>query len=163
MSSLMYRPDMDEVRKRLTLWWNGGDIGRPVMLFTSHRETPWENIPEMPKPEGWITDYATHNFEYRVNLSARACLHSEYHGEAVPLVSPDLAPNCLALYLGCKGVDMPGTVWCEHCMKNPEDAKFEYDPENFYWKFTQKLCREQLRLGKNKFMLHFPEIGRAHV
>jgi len=158
MSGLLYREDMDEVRRRLTTWWNGGDIGRPAMQLTAPRDKPLADIPALPEPRGWVTDYSTTNFDYRVNLSARACPGTHYLGEAVPYVAPDLAPNCLALYLGCKGIEMPGTVWCEACMKSPEEARFAYDPGNFYWNFSRRLGREQLRLGKGKFLIQFPDL-----
>jgi 5-methyltetrahydrofolate--homocysteine methyltransferase len=158
MAKLLYRPDMDDVRELLTTWWNGGDIGRPAMQITAPREKPLEDIPAMPEPENWVTNYSTSNFEYRVNLSARACVNNWYLGEAVPLVAPDLAPNCLALFLGCRGKDMPGTVWCEPFIDDPAEAAFKYDPENFYWDFCLRLAREQLRLGKGKFLLQFPDL-----
>ncbi len=158
MSGLLYREDIDEVRKRLTIWWNGGDIGRPAMHITAPRPKPIENIPVMPAPEGWVTDYSTKNFEYRVNLSARTCINTYYLGDSVPVVAPDLAPNCLALYLGCKGIESPGTVWCEPFIDDPDSAKFNYDPDNFYWKFTLKLANEQLKIGKGKFLIQFPDL-----
>ena len=104
---------MDEVRKRLTLWWNGGDIGRPVMLITAPRSKPLEEIKSIPKPEGWVTDGSAINFDYRVYLSATACVNTHYLAEAVPQVFPYLGPNSLALFLGCRGVDAPDTVWFE--------------------------------------------------
>ncbi len=158
MSGLLYREDMGEVRKRLTIWWNGGDIGRPALQLYAPREKPLEDIPALPEPPGWVTGYSTSNFAYRVNLSARACARTHYLGEAVPAVAPDLAPNCLALYLGCRGVESPGTVWCEPCMAAPDDARFVYDPDNFYWQFSLRLGREQLRLGRGKFLLQFPDL-----
>lgn len=158
MSGLMYRPDMDAVRQRLTVWWNGGDIGRPAMQIGVRREIPWEDIPAMTKPDGWVTDYSTTNFDYRVNIGARGCIYTDCYGEAVPTVSPDLAPNCLALYLGCTGKEMPGTVWCHPCMSSPEEAKFDYDPNNFYWDFSYRLGLEYAKLGKGKFMQQFPDL-----
>ncbi len=158
MSGLLYRQDMDAVRERLTAWWNGHDIGRPAMDITAPRAEPLEDVPVMPEPEGWVTHYSTANFEYRVNLSARQCVGTHYLGEAVPKTSPDLAPNCLALYLGCPGVDMPGSVWCEPCIESPETARFDFDANNFYWDFTLRLAREQLRLGEGKNMLMFPDL-----
>ncbi|MBI2503637.1 MAG: hypothetical protein HYW07_10450 [Candidatus Latescibacteria bacterium] len=101
---------------------------------------------------------STTDFSYRVNLSARACIHTHYLGEAVPAVAPDLAPNCLALYLGCTGVEMPGTVWCRPCIGRPEEARFAFDPDNFYWRFSLGLGREQKRLGQGKFLLQFPDL-----
>ena len=152
MSGLLYREDMDEVRERLTIWWNGGDIGRPAMQITARRPEPLEKVEAMPQPEGWVTNYSTSDFDYRVNLSARQCVNTYYLGDAVPSVAPDLAPNCLALYLGCKGVETEGTVWCEPFVEDPEEARFEYDPDNFYWQFTRRLGEEQLRLGEGKFL-----------
>ena len=158
MGSLLYRKDFDQVRNRLTAWWRGTDIGRPAMHITARRTDPLEQIPALPEPPGWVTHYSTSDFDYRVNLAARACAHTHYLADAVPQVAPDLAPNCLALYLGCQGVEMPGTVWCEPCIETPETARFESTPANFYWDFTLRLAREQLRLGKSKFMVAFPDL-----
>jgi 5-methyltetrahydrofolate--homocysteine methyltransferase len=158
MAGLLYRGDMDAVRARLTTWWNGGDIGRPVLLLTVPRAEPIEPIEAMPPPEGWDTHYSTRSFAYRVNQAARSCINTRYFAEAVPNVSPDLAPNCLALYLGCHGVEQAGSVWCDPCISDPDSARFDFDPENFYWDFTMRLAREQLRIGKGKFLTAFPDL-----
>ena len=158
MSGLLYREDMDEVRKRMTTWWNGGDIGRPAMHLSAPRPEPLEKIEAMPQPEGWVTHYSTSNFEYRVNCSARACTNTYHLGESVPTVAPDLAPNCLALFLGCKGVEGEGTVWCEPFIERPEEATFDYREDNFYWDFCLRLAKEQLRLGEGKFLVAFPDL-----
>ncbi len=161
MSSLKYREDINDVRNRLTTWWNGGDIGRPALQISAPRPTPIEIVEAMPEPEGWVTHYSTTNFDYRVNLSARACTSTFYLGETVPTVAPDLAPNCLALYLGCHGVEMPGTVWCRPCMDSPETARFEFDETNFYWDFCCRLAKEQLRLAEGKYLVAFPDLIEA--
>jgi len=160
MTGLLYRPDMDAVRARLKAWWEGGDIGRPALSLTAPRAEPIEAIPALPAPPGWVTDYSTSDYAYRVNLSARACIHTHYLAEAVPFVAPDLAPNCLALYLGCRGVDMPGTVWCQPFVldEEPGDIPLSYDPDNFYWRFCLRLGRDQLRLSRGKFLLQFPDL-----
>ncbi len=158
MLPLLYREDMDQVRARLAAWWDGQDIGRPAMQITAPRPEPLEDVSAMPKPDGWTTRYSTSDFAYRVNLAARRCVNTVYLGEAVPTESPDLGPNCLALYLGCTAVDGIDTVWFEPCIEEPERARFEVDRENFYWDFTLRLAREQLRLADGKFMLTFPDL-----
>jgi hypothetical protein len=158
VTELFYKEDFDEARDRLAQWWNGEDIGRPAMLLMARREKPIEDIPAMPKPEGWITDYATWDFDYRVNLVRRACVNYHYLAEAIPDVAADLAPNCLALYLGCRGVEATDTVWCEPCIETPETASFRLDPANFYWQFTLRLSDEILRYGKGKFLAAFPDL-----
>jgi hypothetical protein len=158
MAFLLYKEDFDATRDRLTHWWNGEEIGRPAMLLTVPRAEPMEAIPVMAEPPGWVTHYSTTNFDYRVNLALRTCVNTHYLAEAIPNVSPDLAPNCLALYLGCRGLDQPGTVWCEPFIETQEDARFELDPGNFYWTFTLRLSEVQLREGRDKFLTSFPDL-----
>lgn len=129
------------------------------MQIYAPRTEPLDVVSAMPQPEGWVTDYSTKSMPYRINLALRACTLTEYLGEAVASTSPgDLAPNCLALYLGCRGVEMPGTVWCEPCMTSPEEARFEYDPENYYWRFSQEAFSTVAELGKGRFLQQFPDL-----
>lgn len=159
METLLYRPDWLEARERLTTWWNGGDIGRAAMQIAAPRETPIEEIPALPQPEGWVTDYSTKSLPYRVNLALRACTSTHYLGEAVPSPSAgDLAPNCLALYLGCCGVEMPGTVWCEPCMDGQGEVPLHGDLDNFYWQFSQAAFRQVGALGRGKVLQQFPDL-----
>jgi 5-methyltetrahydrofolate--homocysteine methyltransferase len=163
MGGLKFREDMDEVRARLGIWWDGGDIGRPAMQLFAPRERPIEDVPHVPVPEGWTTGYSTKDFGYRVHLARRACVSTHYLAEAIPCVSPDLAPNCLALYLGCRGVEGRDTVWCEPVIPSlpdgaPEEFDFAHDPGNFYWGFSLRLGREQLEMGRGKFLIQFPDL-----
>ena len=158
MSRLLYREDIDEVRKRLTTWWEGGDIGRPAMPIHCPRPEPLEKFPPMAQPEGWVTGYSTKSFEYRVYLSKTGPGGAMYFGEAVPATAPDLAPNCVALYLGCQGVEMPGTVWCKPFIQEPVKQHFKVDFKNFYWDFSWRLAQEQAKLGKGKFFVAFPDL-----
>jgi len=159
MTALLYRPDWAEARQRLTVWWNGGDIGRPAMLVSCPRPDPIEEIPALPEPEGWVTHYSTRSLSYRINLALRSCLYAHYLAESAPVTpSGDLAPNCLALYLGCQGVETPGTVWCKPCIQSPETASFEYSPDNFYWGFSLEVYRQVAIRAKGKFLQQFPDL-----
>jgi hypothetical protein len=159
MPSLLYRPDWEDARERMTSWWNGGDIGRAAMEITVPRETPVEVIPSVPKPEGWLTHFSTKSLPYRIYFAMMWAAQTLYLGEACPAQGPgDLAPNTLALYLGCYGREMPGTVWCEPCIDSPETARFEYDPDNFYWKFSQAAHRQLAEVGKGKMLQRFPDL-----
>lgn len=154
----LYRKDVEQAFDRLTTWWQGGDIGRPVMLITAKRSEPVEAIPIMAEPAGWSTRYSTSDFAYRVNLAARACINTDYYGEAIPHIAPDLGPNCLALYLGCQGVEGIDTVWFEPCIEEPESACFAADRTNFYWDFTLRLAHKQVEIGEGRFLSSFPDL-----
>lgn len=161
MPGLRYREDMDEVRARLTAWWHGEDIGRPALQIHVPREQPWEEIPVLPEPPGWTGPYSTVDYDYRVHWARRACLGTEYLAEAVPTVAPDLAPNCLALFLGCQGKEMPGTVWCEPFLEGLEEAEFGYDPGNFYWDFVLRLTDDTTAWGRDRLLQQFPDLIEA--
>ena len=154
---LRYKPDYEEACDRLSAWWGGEDIGRPALQIHVPRATPWEEVPLLPTPQCWITHYSIQDFAYRVNSARRACLFTDYLAEAMPSVSPDLAPNCLALYLGSGGVESPGTVWCTPCITDPEFAEFRLDESNIYWEFTLQLASEQLRHA-DRFLTSFPDL-----
>lgn len=159
MTNLLYRPDWEEARARLTTWWTGGDIGRAAIQVSAPREEPWEQWPELGEPEGWVTDYSTRDLEYHVYVRLRNAASQTYLGEAEPRVNPgDLAPNCLALYLGCQGVEAPGTVWCEPCLDQPDPPDFRYDPDNFYWRFTRQAIARTLELARGKVLIQFPDL-----
>jgi len=65
MAGLVYRRDMDAVRARLTTWWNGGDIGRPVMQIRIPRKEPHPGVPEIPAPDGVTAPwYTTRSFDW---------------------------------------------------------------------------------------------------
>jgi len=160
MAGLLYRQDMDEVRKRLTHWWNGGDLGRPALQVSAKREKPLEDIPEVPMPEGCQTAcYTTMDFNFRLNRGLRGPINTYYLAESYPSASPDLAPNTLALFLGCPGIEAQGSVWCEPIIDpdNPESAVFEVREDNKYLDFSLRLGKEFKRLGAGKFLLEFPD------
>jgi 5-methyltetrahydrofolate--homocysteine methyltransferase len=158
MTTLLYREDIDEVRARLTTWWNGGDIGRPVMCITAPRRKPVEALPARPKPAGWVTDYSISDFDYRVYIAAVAHNRNEHFGESVPTAAAHLGPGSVALYLGSRGVELPGTTWFEPCIESPEKARFEYDRSNLYWDFTLRLIDAHARAAKGKFLLEYPDL-----
>lgn len=163
MGSLLYREDMDDVRQRLSTWWNGGDIGRPAVLITVPNPQPaapdQASLRQEPKaPEGYCPQYTTRNLEYRVDRADYLCARSLYLGEEVPVASPCLGPNCLALYLGCTAVEGSDTVWFEPCIEDPDEAEFRYNPRNAYWDFQLRLIKAQLERGRGKYLVTFPDL-----
>jgi hypothetical protein len=43
-------------------------------------------------------------------------------------------------------------------VEDPDALDLAYDPDNFYWQFCRRLGAEQLRLGKGKFFVAFPDL-----
>jgi hypothetical protein len=60
-------------------------------------------------------------------------------------------------------VEGEGTVWCDPVIPtrpdgSPGEYDIAYDESNFYWDFTRRLGREQLRTGEGRFLLQFPDL-----
>jgi 5-methyltetrahydrofolate--homocysteine methyltransferase len=53
---------------------------------------------------------------------------------------------------------MPDTVWFERCIEDPDEARFEYDPDNFYWRFCLEAHRRTLEHSRGKFLHQFPDL-----
>lgn len=159
MSTWRYREDIDEVRQRLTRWWQGEDLGRPMLQLYAPVEHPVHEIPALPRPVDVRCDrFTARNLAYRVNTMTRQFAGMHFLGEAVPAATLSLGPGSLALYLGCEGDETDASVWFNPCIADPEQARFEFDPANRYWQFQQDLLREMLPLARGKFLLEFPDI-----
>ncbi len=158
MASLECRPDIDQVRQRMTTWWNGGDIGRPVMIVTADRVPSNQVPPRKHPPECIWGPFSTANLDYRVRLSQELCAGQWYFGEAMPVASLNFGPNALAAYIGARGVERPETFWVEPCIDDPESERFEVAEDNFYWRFTLELARRLREVGAGKFMIDFPDM-----
>ena len=160
MSTLLYRPDWEEARDRLTRWWHGEDLGRAMLQIATPREVVVEPIEQMPVPPGVICpNYTARDIDFRVNLARRQAADICYFGEAVPRALPgDLGPNTLALFLGCDGVEMPGTVWFRPCITDTDSFALRYDPDNFYWQVCKRLHEESLKFSSGKWLHQFPDL-----
>lgn len=159
MCTLLCHADWPSARQRLADWWNGHDIGRAAAQFTVKRQTAHEELEALPEPEGWITHYSWQDLDYRVNLARRASLYVDHIAESVPhAAAGDLGPGCLSLYLGCTGVEMPGTVWFEHCITDPAEARFDLDRDNFYWNFSLNAYRTTKPEATGRFLQQFPDL-----
>jgi 5-methyltetrahydrofolate--homocysteine methyltransferase len=158
MTSLLYRPDADLVRDRLTRWWHGEHLGRPVIQLTAPREVPLEPPAVVPEPAGWVTSLSTRDMAYRLFVARDTCARNWYLGDAIPTVNPYIAPNALALFLGCPGIEGPGTVWCEPVDQEPEVACATYDRDNFYWRWVLSYCQALQQAGAGRFLIGFTDL-----
>lgn len=160
--ALLYRPDWLAARTRLTDWWNGGDIGRAAMQIMTPRPTPVEHVPEMATPDGVrCAYYSTKSLAHRVYVAQWWGNNHQFFGEACPASSPgDLAPNCLALYLGCEGIEGDGTVWVRPFIaeEDPAVPALQYDADNFNWQFSQSAHRAFKAQHGQKMLQQFPDL-----
>src|SRR6266545_6397608 len=96
---LLYKPDWEETKQRLTAWWNHEDIGRCAIAVTAERSgiRKDEAPPSLPeKKENWWIDldYLRAFHEYRMKRTF-------YGGEAIPAWNTGDGWIEIAGFLGC--------------------------------------------------------------
>ncbi len=162
MAGLLYQPDMDGLRERMTKWWRREDIGRPAMQVYGPRANPQlEATPELNVPPGVNSpNYTIKDFDYRIRYAIHSVVIYQYFIDAPPRTGAEVAPGALALFLGGEGVEAEGTVWCEPTIDpaHPEGARFELREDNKYWQFSWRLAEEIARIGEGKFLQEFPDL-----
>jgi hypothetical protein len=160
MAGLLYQPDMDGLRERMTKWWNREDIGRPAMqVYGGMADPPLEPIAPLDVPAGVNSpNYTVQDFEYRLRYAVHSVAIYQYFIDAPPRTGAEVGPGALALFLGAKGVEAEGTVWIDSIFDNPDDAVFELDENNPYWEFSWKLACAIKEMGDGKFLQEFPDL-----
>jgi hypothetical protein len=160
MAGLLYQPDMDGLRQRMTAWWNREDIGRPAMqVYGPAADPPLEPTPPLDPPPGVNSlNYTIQDFDYRVRYAIHCVKIYQYFIDAPPRAGAEVAPNALALFLGSRGIEEEGTVWVEPIFETPEDAVFELRDDNVYWDFSWRLANEIKRVGEGKFLQEIPDL-----
>ncbi len=161
MAGLLYQPEMDQLRQRMTAWWNGEDIGRPAMqIYGPMADPPLEPTqPPLAVPAGVDSpNYTIQDLDYRLRYAVHSVAIYQYFVDAPPRTGAEVGPGAMAMFLGSRGVEAEGTVWIEECFDSPDDARFELREDNPYWQFAWTLANEINRLGEGKFLQEFPDL-----
>jgi hypothetical protein len=107
---MLQHDDFAMARERMRVWWEGGDIGRPAVVMSAPRERPLEEYPPgHPANRVWMAEGVP-------NVSARQKGHlSSYLGGSEPR-------------------QKDGVLWQAPLLESLDQARLEYDPDNYYWK-----------------------------
>ncbi len=156
---LRFRPGWLEARERLSRWWHGEDLGRPVLLLTVPRQKLRRKFPFPPPQSGEMAPYATNDPARRIEIALWRSATTAWLGEAVPSPSVgDIGANSLAAYLGCNTIERPDTTWFESCIREPEEARFAFDPENKAWRYSLATFVRMAEEGRGKILQQFPDL-----
>ena len=149
----------DDVRNGCRVVLDGGDAGHQPHHPRPESSPPRTTACERTDGARWVLPhYTTQSLTYRVEREEYLWSRHMSFGEDIPAASPCLGPNCLALYLGCTAVERRDTVWFEPCIKDPDQAVFEYDADNRYWNLQLRLIRLLLQAGRGRYLVTFPDL-----
>jgi hypothetical protein len=139
---LLYKPDWEKTKERLTAWWAHEDIGRCAIAVTADKAVIRVQPPVFPeKKENWWVDldYLRAFNEYRIQQTF-------YGGEAFPAWNTGDGWIGIAGFLGCPIELKEETGWVGPIIANGSLTDYDYqniiiDPSNEWWKISEIIHR----------------------
>lgn len=150
---LLYKPDWEETKRRLTAWWCHEETDRCALGVTALKA----GVPNSPPPalparveDRWL------DFEYLHELNEYTMSRTFYGGEAFPVWNPGYPGwDLLAVALGA-GVDLrEDTGWVSPViaggeLREHDCRRFVLSRENRWWDFSLKMHEFAVREAKGK-------------
>lgn len=158
---LLYKPDWEKTKERMTTWWAHEDFGRCALAVTApksgiqHVDPP--RLPEK-KEDWWIDlDYLRAANEYRMSRTF-------YGGEAVPAWSTGDGWVNNACFVGCPVTLREDAGWVEPILADGELTDHDYhklviDPGNWWWQFSNKIHRFEVEHARGKSIPSIQTLG----
>lgn len=140
------KPNLREAQERVEAWWRGELTGRPIMQITSPSAdaAPYDG-PRTDDLDAWWTDpaYVLPRLEHQLATTY-------YAAESMPVVYP-VSTRIVSItnkYLGAPNVYVDRhTTWSSPIIES-WDARpaLEFDPDNEWWRRSERLMRETVDL-----------------
>lgn len=137
--------DLDKRLERHNAFWNCSITDRPLTLMSFPKDgTP---ISSAKTREQWL------DVDYLVNNALERISSTEYMGDSIPSINPNLGPDFMAAIMGAELTFSETTSWAEHIIEDWESdiGKINFSKDNFYWKKMNEITEGLLEDGKNKF------------
>ena len=154
---LLYKPDWDAARERITAFWKGEDIGRPFVMVTA----PIGERKAMPYA-GTLREKIL-DFDYRIRDEEETLRTTYYGGEALPCVWPDFSPDftsaCIGgdLEIADRPADSPtmGAVWAKHTLDEWERdlPGIGFRADSVWYNRGVEYTRAALSSGRGKYLV----------
>jgi hypothetical protein len=143
-------PDWEKRLARVDAFWDRAIIDRPVVcIYTSKSD------PHYPRPAP--KTHASHrerwmDFEYVADCTLASVMNTDYLGDALPYVYPNLGPEIFNGFLGMELEFGESTAWSKPNLHDWDgiDA-ITFDPDNAYWRAMCALTDTLLARGRGTF------------
>ncbi len=142
-----YVDNLAERKETYNRFWQGENLGRPLVSIHAKREKPrkHEQSPGLPPDleTMWLDP------EYVIPKRLSLLSKCEFLGDSIPHVSVDLGPGSLAAYLGSPIVCDWVTVWYKEKLSSLKDQLPVFDEENKWWKKHFDLINKTASVGRD--------------
>jgi len=156
----MWKSNWEETRQHFTDWWNRKGLVVGMWGAPPNEGTPHEDVPVPEEAPSIQEQYL--NAELRARQNHHGLAHQAFPADVLPISATDIGPGSLALFLGSEPGFSPETVWFEPCMQDCETPEnlppLQFDEENRWWQVTRETLEACAKLGKEKYMVGFPDL-----
>ncbi len=147
------KPDFAEVRERWRHFW-AGEVDRRPLVLAAVAKDPAKGI------RGKNHDYYLAINRRYDELGARIdewLATTDFLGEMVPCVRPDLGPDQYAAFFGADlrcNENSPDTAWVDPVVDDWEEfLPLKLDPENKWWRQIQELSRVLAEHSQGRYLV----------
>ncbi|MHB9027033.1 MAG: trimethylamine corrinoid protein 2 [Armatimonadota bacterium] len=143
-------PDWEMRLARQDAFWAREIIDRPVICMALPKEKP-----VVPRPAA--KTHASHrerwlDFSYTAEHTLANVLNTDYLGDALPGISPNLGPEIFSAFFGCDMEFGENTSWSIPLLEDWSDVeRVKFTEDNFYWRKLLELTDTLLEAGKGHF------------
>jgi hypothetical protein len=155
--------DWPVIRRRYEAWWAGELLNRPLICVTAPRfAEPADDPDPAPLDETDLLDWFTNPARVLPRLE-RQVARTYYAGDAFPVVFPisTSLPAIEAAYLGTpyRIVPVANSGWSSPLIHDWSACPaLEVDPDNFWWRATQRLLEAGARQAGARYAVGIPDL-----
>jgi len=167
---MFFKEDWNEVKERLSAWWEKGSLNRPLIQISAPRSNPKyasEDDAEFNYDHWGFPRFIKDPDAMARNVKGfrRQCAETYYGGEAYPNLWVNLGPGVLGAYLGAEPVVESETVWFGAQMNDALGKSWEklrhleFDYSNEWWIITKKITETASETLAGYCMVGITDLG----
>jgi hypothetical protein len=171
---MYYKSDWDKAKENLKAFWQGEDIGRPLMAVFAPRADDSFRFPELqwgPWTGSMDTfadndDAAIRNWWINPEENMKRMKYwfenTYFGGEAIPGTYVNWGASAAAAFFGSVPNFKKTSVWYPAVIKDWDEWKWEFDEKkNPWWKMIWDITEYLTKEAKGNYFVGMPEFGNA--
>ena len=170
---MYYKPDWEQVKKRLEAFWNNEILDRCCIAICSPRKSskwpsyatlqtgPWIgelekfNDDDVESIKKWWVD-PEENYRRTIDWME----NTYFGGEALPVTSINWGAMAMAAFYGSKPVFTKKTVWYPPVIKDWDTWEWNFNEEtNEYWTQIKRIIQYFIERDNGDYFIGMPEFG----
>jgi len=159
---LLYKEDWTETKERLTAWWEGERMERPVVQVYTPKEG---SAPAWTGHDNWCLAQHPDDPDAAIRDFMSWCSRTHFGGESYPNFWINFGAGVMGAYLGAEvrfeaGTMWFGAQWNERLARDWASLRgVEFDEDNIWWMRTVSATKRAAEMSGGNFIVGITDIG----